>query len=190
MSRCMHSKECQRNHRALSKSGRQFLNAKTERFQCTSCFFSELFCCIFTETCMQLLPLYPFSSFPGFVTSPPLCLLQWLTRSPSPLRVICFHPLSSHLPGPSISPSLAPTFAHFLHQQASNTLQVTFKKIDLFLRTLHPSEPSPSFSSPSSCSVFSHRLPLSSLVHVHIHWLKQHRKLNWLVVRNRLTVDP
>ena len=100
---------------------------------------------------------------------------------PPPCVSYVFHPFSSHLPVPLSLLSHSPTSAHFLHQQASNTLQVTLKKIDLFLHSLHP-------SSLFLICVFS---PSSSL-----HWsmysqslTETAQKLNWLVVRNRLTVD-
>lgn len=80
-----------------------------------------------------------FSPFPvSFVPSPPLCVFQWLTCSPSPYVSYVFTPSPPTSPIP-LSPSHSPTYAHFLHK-ASNTLQVTFKKIDLFLHSLHPSK--------------------------------------------------
>lgn len=85
----------------------------------------------------------------SFLSLFPLSLLCSLPSSASsndshahpPSVCHTFSPLLLPPPLPAIAPH-SPTFAHFLHQ-ASNKLQVTFKKIDLFLQSLHPSHPAP-----------------------------------------------
>lgn len=98
-----------------------------------------------------LLP--PFASFP-----PLLSASSNDSHSPPPPTCHTFSPLL--LPPPRFSASHLLTFSTGLQ-----TLQVTFKKINLFLHPFPTAEP-PSSSSPSSpllisCSVFSHRHRLS-----------------------------
>lgn len=111
---------------------------------------------IHKSTLLQLfysIPLsYLFFLSPCFVPSPPLHLPM---THMLPLPPVChtFSPLLLPPPLTAIAPH-SPTFAHFLHQ-ASNKLQVTFKKIDLFLQSLHPSHPAPlPHLLVATCSVF------------------------------------
>lgn len=107
-------------------------------------------------------PHYSSSSTPSLLPISSLHSLRSLPSSassndsqapPPPLCGVCSHPFSSHLPI-LLAPSHSPTFAHFLHQ-ASNKLQVTFKKIDLFLPSLHPSHPPPPTSPHRYLCLFS-----------------------------------
>lgn len=162
ISRCMLNEECQTGLVGIQMSG--MLNEKCLKWSPwrkvtmhisthpAQVFLRHIFLHFFIKSKYVQLSIFSpsfFISFPCFVPSPPLCIFQWLTRSPSPLCHM-FSPLLL----PPLRPSIShlPTFTHFLHQ-ASNTLQVTSKKIDLFVHSLH--RPSPTFllisSPPALC---------------------------------------
>lgn len=122
-------------------------------------------------------PLPSASSNDSHAPPPPCVSYVFAPSPPTPPSLLSFPLIPQH----SLTSSI----------RLQNTLQVTFKKIDLFLHSLHPSKPPPP---PPPSATHLLLLCVFSPSHLSIGPYSQSltetaQKLNWVVVWNRVAVD-